>query len=195
MHCRALNHVNQRFSNLQSSETNFTVPGVNGCRIVNEGLVLIDSAAINGSDLEKEDMDAYSAFQYFIKLNTAINKKQLNKPKDALQPLMTEFYSQDEASKLSEVFQTVVHSKSWVSVTTVCPLLDVLYTSSVSLLQVFKQSTCLGLLGCDWWWRTYFMHSLVNVMKSIGCSLTLKKPVVINCLQSRANWDVRTWVL
>lgn len=74
-------------------------------------------------------MDAYSAFQYFIKLNTAINKKQLNKPKDALQPLITEFYSQDEASKLSEVFQTVVHSKSWVSVTTVwimspavCPL-------------------------------------------------------------------------
>lgn len=63
--------------------------------------MLIDSVAINGSDLEKEGMDVYSAFQYFIKLNTAIkqNNYKTNKPKDALQPPIIEFYSQNTASK------------------------------------------------------------------------------------------------
>lgn len=56
----------ERFNNLQSSETNFTEAGVNGCLIAKEGLVLIDSVAINGSDLEKEGMDAYSGFNILL---------------------------------------------------------------------------------------------------------------------------------
>lgn len=65
-----------------------------------EGLVLIDSVAINGSDLEKEGTDASSVFNILLSwIQLLKKKKQLNKPKDTLQPPMIEFYSQDEASK------------------------------------------------------------------------------------------------